>query len=906
MSEGERIDTLTGREPAGSSENGVGLESPAQRFAQWQITLDPKLLDTIKDAIIATDEQFVVTAWNKASGDMYGWKAEEALGRNVSELINSEFTNEQRLNILNILNEVGYFRADVIHHTKSGTPIYNEVTFITLRSKDGRTKGYVIFSRDLKKRRQAEDLLLFQSRLLDAVEQSIIATDPNGIITYWNKFASNLYGVSPDEAVGRNVLEITPAIAAQDEAAEIMSRLKRGESWSGEFLVRRQDGTTFSAYVTDTPLFDENGAIAGIVGVSTDISERKHREKAIRESEDRYRDLVEHSRDLICTHDLDGLILSVNQVAVNAMGYNPEDFVNKKNIRHILAPEVRGQFDDYMERIHRDGFATGFMAVQTSSGERRIWEYHNTLRTEGVSKPIVRGMAHDITESRRAEEALREREEWFQGIFEGSKDAIFLVGASSRFVEVNQAACDLTGYSREELLSMSIPDLHEEEDRKAFHDYFDSIMQGRALTSAAMILRKDRKKIPVEFSNRSLTFRGIPVMHTTARDVSDRRRLEERLQQLERMEAIGRLAGGIAHDFNNLLTAILGYSELLLGRLDKNDDIRRDIEEIEKAGTRAAALTSQLLAFSRKQMVHPRIINLNSVVTDLMNMLQRMMGKNIELVIDLDQSTGSVKADPDQVERIVINLANNARDAMPDGGKLRIETRSVVLDVIESEEQGGMLPGSYALITVTDTGKGMDQEILSHIFEPFFTTREPGKRLGLGLSTVYGIAQQSGGYISVHSEVGKGTTFKIYLPRVDETSDKKIRQLTYAESFAGSETILLVEDEDAVRKLALHILRTSGYTVLEAANAREALSIAEQYKSTIHLLITDMVMPRMGGRELSQHLLALRPDIKVIYMSGYTDNSVIHDLTLESGTRFIHKPFSPAILLQNVRALLSN
>jgi len=754
-----------------------------QRFAQGERGFDSRLIDDLSDAILVTDENLLLTAWNKAAEKMYGWKAEEVLSRDVIKIIRSEITAERRKQILRILSETGRFRTDVIHHRKDGSPVYIEVTTFALRSEMGKIKGYFSIIRD--------------------------------------------------------------------------------------------------------------------------INERSRLEEALRESEDMYRDLVEHSSDLICTHDLDGLILSVNQVAVNAMGYNPADFINRRNIRDILPPEGRDQFDDYIARIRRNGFARGLMVVQTSSGERRIWEYYNTLRTDGVPNPIVRGMAHDITDKRRTEAALREREEWFKGIFDGSKDAIFLVDAASQFVEVNQAACELTGYTREELLSLKIPNLHEEDDLKAFRDYFNLIMNGEALTSSSLILRKDGRKVPVEFSNRSMMFRGMPVMHTTARDISDRRRLEERLQQLERMEAVGRLAGGIAHDFNNLLTAILGYSELLLARLDPQDAACRDIKEIEKAGRRAAALTSQLLAFSRKQIVRPRVLNLNAVVADLSKVLQRLVGERVELVTDLDPATGRAKADQGQFEQMLTNLAVDARDAMPDGGKLRIETANADPDAIPAEERAAMRPVNYVVLTVTDTGKGMDQETQSHIFEPFFTTREQGKGTGLGLSTVYGIVQQSDGYIWVESKVGKGTRFRIYLPRVEEKDDKLALQDSPAASVSGSETILLVEDEEVVRGLALRILRSNGYTVLEASNAAEAISIEAAYKDDIHLLLTDMVMPKMGGRELSHLLLSLRPDIKVIYMSGYTDSSVIHDLTLEARTSFIHKPFSPTTLLQTVRAVLS-
>jgi signal transduction histidine kinase len=387
-------------------------------------------------------------------------------------------------------------------------------------------------------------------------------------------------------------------------------------------------------------------------------------------------------------------------------------------------------------------------------------------------------------------------------------------------------------------------------------------------------------------------------------EIAERKHLEEQLVQSQKMEAVGRLAGGIAHDFNNLLTAIIGYSQLVMSRLDQSDPMRRQIEEIEKAGKRASTLTSQLLAFSRKQVLQPRVLNLNELIADIGKMLQRLIGEDVELRTNLDRGIGSVKADPGQVEQIIMNLAVNARDAMPKGGKLTIETQNVYLDEAYATEHAEVQSGPHVMMAISDTGTGMDRETQARIFEPFFTTKEKGRGTGLGLSTVYGIVKQSGGHIWIYSEVGKGTAFKIYLPRVEEMAEEMETPSPLGESLRGMETILLVEDEEAVRKLAVQVLRLNGYTVLEAADATEALQIYEQYEGTIHLIITDVVMPGLSGRELADRLAPFRPEMSVLYMSGYTDNAIVHHGVLDAGTAFLQKPFTPDDLARKVREVL--
>lgn len=385
---------------------------------------------------------------------------------------------------------------------------------------------------------------------------------------------------------------------------------------------------------------------------------------------------------------------------------------------------------------------------------------------------------------------------------------------------------------------------------------------------------------------------------------ADLERSEEQLRQSQKMEAIGQLAGGVAHDFNNILTAISGHSELCLKRLKPKNPLYRHIEEIRKSGERAASLTRQLLAFSRKQILQPEIIDLNQIVVDMSKMLQRLIGEDIDLLMGLDADLGKVKADPNQIEQVLLNLSINARDAMPRGGRLTIETSNVHLSEEFSRDHVSVSAGQYVMLAVSDNGCGMDAETQAHIFEPFFTTKEVGKGTGLGLATVYGIVKQSEGTIWLYSEVGRGTTFKIYLPCAEGPVEEVAVEADDFGLFQGTETVLLVEDEEVVREMATEILRDNGYHVLEAKHGHEAMKLERQHAGVIHLMLTDVVMPQMSGRELAERLTPLRHDMKVLYMSGYTDDAIVHHGVLEEGTAFIGKPFTPNALARKVREML--
>ncbi len=508
---------------------------------------------------------------------------------------------------------------------------------------------------------------------------------------------------------------------------------------------------------------------------------------------------------------------------------------------------------------------------------------------------------------RAAQEELRRSELNFRSLVTNAPYGICRCDAAGKILDVNPAFLEMLGYGdSQEIIGLHIFSLYADNDRWFdLADFLRSAAPFRGVT--AEWKRKNATKTIVRISGRSVANGGGGhVFELFTEDVTERRALEEQLRQSQKMEAVGRLAGGIAHDFNNLLMVISGYSEFLLERLGDEPQLRGPAQEIASASERASSLTRQLLAFSRKQMLAPRIVNLNEVATENLKMLTRMIGEDIDLVMIPGQNLWSVRADAGQIEQVIMNLAVNARDAMPSGGKLTIETANVTLDEEYSRYHAPLQPGDYVMVAITDTGAGMDQDTQSHIFEPFFTTKGP-KGTGLGLSTVYGIIKQSGGYIWVSSEIGKGTTFKIYLPRVASTGESAAQVAAPVEHHKvepGTETILLVEDEANLRYLARQYLEKQGYKVIEAADGAVAMQIAVAHEAVIHLLLTDVIMPGMNGRELAQRISEIRPNVRILYMSGYTENVIGQNGTLDPGVRLLQKPFNLRDLRTTVREVL--
>jgi PAS domain S-box-containing protein len=525
----------------------------------------------------------------------------------------------------------------------------------------------------------------------------------------------------------------------------------------------------------------------------------------------------------------------------------------------------------------------------------------------------IGGQIGQFIERKRAEHQLLESEKRFQAFMDNSPAVAFMKDMDGRYVYVNELFKRSFGFGDKEWLGKTDHDLWPAEFAQQYRQSDLAVLSGDSTKEVIHTCPSGAGGATTEWLVLKFPFQdaaGRRFLGGMALDITERKKTEEKLRQTEdqfrqvqKMEAIGRLAGGVAHDFNNLLTIILGYSELVLGRLEPADTRRELIVQIKNAGDRAASLTRQLLAFSRQQVLAPKVLDLNVVVTDTEKMLRRLIGEDITLTTVLDPKIGRVKADPGQIEQVIMNLVVNARDAMPEGGRLTIETGNVELDEAYAKLHTEARPGDYVMLAVSDTGCGMDEAVKARIFEPFFTTKEAGKGTGLGLATVYGIVNQSGGSIYVYSEVGRGTTFKIYLPLVDAKTPSA-PQTAPGKIPSGKETLLLVEDEEVVRAMTRQILETCGYRILEAGHGAEAIQTCEQSQGPIHLLVTDVVMPGIGGRQLAETLRSKHPELKVLFLSGYTDDAVVRHGVLEAGTNFLQKPFTPSSLAQKVREVL--
>lgn len=621
-----------------------------------------------------------------------------------------------------------------------------------------------------------------------------------------------------------------------------------------------------------------------------------------------FQKLSEHMMDAFGAADMEGRLLEANQAFLDLVGYTKEELLHL-NISDLTpskwhALEKQIIKEQVLVKGHSDVFEKEY---RRKDGSIVPVELRVVLTTDNDGNPLgMWAIVRDISLRLAKEDALRR----FQLSVESSPDAVFWINAEGRFPYVNPQACRMLGYSQDEFMQLRLWDIDVEFTAELWGPHWEKVRKSGGARLERLHRRKDGTVIPVEISSRNISFDD-QVHHVAyVRDISERvsankerAKLEAQLIQSQKMESIGRLAGGVAHDINNMLSVILGYSELMKIKLAPGNPILREVEQMQQAARRSQNITQQLLAFSRKQVFEPKVLNINELISSFENNLARLIGEDVSLQFFPCQRIENIEFDPTQIEQILMNLAVNARDAMPDGGKLTFETINVSLDEDYCREHVGFIPGDFVQISVSDNGIGMEAEHIDHIFEPFFTTKETGKGTGLGLATVYGIVKQGGGFINVYSEPGRGTTFKIYIP-VATGENEPLQLGKNQDLISGSETVLLVEDDTMVRKMTEVTLQELGYTVFVAAGPEEALSLFATEQNRVDLLITDVVMPQMNGKDLYNKLQAIKHDLKVLYMSGYTENVIVNHGVLNKGVQFISKPFHMLELSHKIRDTL--
>jgi two-component system cell cycle sensor histidine kinase/response regulator CckA len=798
------------------------------------------------------------------------------------------------------------------------------------------------------------DLRASEARLkaiIDAALDAVITMDGDGVVLSWSPQAERVFGWPASETVGGK-LSTTMIPPRYREAHErgLAHFIKSGEgpvlNQRIEITGLRRDGREIPVELTITPV--RLGGAWLFSAFVRDISERKRAEEA----------LADRTRTAELAADV-GVSLTKGTTQRDTLQRCCEALVRHLDVAFAriwtlndaeamlelqASAGLYTHIDGAHGRVPVGKYKIGLIAAEqrphitnTVIGDPRVGDQEWAKREGMVSfagfpllvqdrlvgvmamfarRPLT-GFVHQALaavadgiavgiERKRAVEALARSETTYRSLVEASPFGIFRSAADGRLIAVNPALVSILGYDSEaELLEQNMAtDFYVDPAERA--RLLDAVLKSGSLTAESVWRRKDAKPITVRQTGRVVCdAQGeVEYFNVLVEDITERKLLEAQFRQAQKMEAVGRLAGGIAHDFNNLLTAIIGYTDLALAELREGDPMRQDMEEILRAAHRAAGLTHQLLAFSRQQVLAPRVLDLNEVVQSVDNMLRRLLGEDIELQSMPAPALGHVKADPGQLEQVIVNLAVNARDAMPTGGKLTIETADVEMSETLGRDITTVPAGRYVMLAITDSGTGMEEETKARIFEPFFTTKEQGKGTGLGLATVYGIVKQSGGFIWVYSEPGHGTTFKIYLPRVEGAADALAPPVGTAEVPRGTETVLIVEDEAAVRALAKTGLTRKGYRVLEAANGGEALLLCEAEQAPIHLLVTDVVMPGLGGADLAQRLAPLRPDMKVLFISGYTDQGAARHGTIHPGAAYLEKPFSLDALARKVREVL--
>jgi two-component system cell cycle sensor histidine kinase/response regulator CckA len=762
---------------------------------------------------------------------------------------------------------------------------------------------------------ETSDLTSRLAGILDVNEQLAVSIGsmPLGYVVWdaafrviqWNPAAEKIFGWSAAEAQGKKAGDLM--LPGSGSPPECMQRALR-ESGRTVLAVcegTSKDGRRVVCEWHNTPLRDEAGALRGVISMINDITDRNRAERELRESRKFLQTIIDTEPECVKLIAADGALILMNRAGLDMIEAESLDQVKGQSVCPLVTAEHRDAFMKLTERVFQG--ESGILAFEMIGIHgRKLWlETHAVpLRNDKDEIIALLGITRDITHHRQAEEALLQEKRFSDAIIDNLPGTFFICDEEGRLIRRNNNEMAVTGYTGEELGAMSVYELFGEDRELVRKSLNDAFRTGKASVEAR-ITAKNGTPVPFFLTGFRMSMNERRYFVGVGIDVSERKRLEDQLRQSQKMESIGTLAGGIAHDFNNILTAIIGYGSLLQMKMGEGDRLRYNVEQILSAANRASLLTQGLLAYSRKQIINPQPVRVNTVIQKLEMLLQRLIGEDVVLKTLLGDADATVMADAGQLEQVLMNLATNARDAMPDGGDLFLETGRIELNEASAKELGFEKPGAYAFITVTDSGTGMDEKTRQRIFEPFFTTKAVGKGTGLGLAMVYGIIEQHKGAITVDSEKDRGSTFKIYLPAVP-AAGRHEQPVELPPIRGGNETVLVAEDDELVRKFTRQVLEQFGYTVIEAEDGEDAVKKFMENRERIKLLILDVIMPKKNGREAYAKITIFSPGVKALFLSGYTADIMHKQGLLEPGVNFIMKPVPVNDLLRKVRAILDN
>ncbi len=869
------------------------------------------LEDISNIAVQGYDEARRVTFWNQASEQVYGYTRQEALGRKLEDLIIPPWMQDEvkRLHQRWITHGEAIPDSELELMDKDGNPVPVFSSHTLQETING--KELFCLDVDLTPVKHIEQALKeseekFRSVVEHAQESIVVLLE--GKIIFSNPKTREILGCSAKELAERSFLDF---IHPDDRDWLFEQYLKKiaGETLPIDQQYRILDVVGRTRWVQSRSKLIQWEHRPALLTSLFDVTEMKHTEQQLQEREKQFREIFEGSRDGFVMVNTDQHIINANPAFCKMLGYTFDELLEIENFyqitpkrwqpweekeiwrKHLLQKGYSGIYEK--EYIRRDG-----KVIPVELQSYAVFDAEGTVL-------YLWGVARDITERRKAEEALRESEGRLQGIFQASPDPLVVYDAAGCTQYVNPAFTDVFGWTLEELLGDRIPFIPEDCVMETSATFEAMIRSGKTGQMQTKRLTKHGGSIEVLISAAMIPGpEGEPAgLVVNLTDMREQRELESRFQQAQKMESVGRLAGGVAHDFNNMLGAISGHAELALIQTDKSNPVYTDLQEIVKAARRSADLTRQLLAFARRQPAEPKVLDLNAAVSGMLKMLQRLIGEEIELVWKPGEEVWKIRMDPAQVDQILANLCVNARDAIPGVGTIVMETRNVILDESYCLGHPGFQPGQYAMLSVSDTGTGMDREVLDKIFEPFFTTKKMGEGTGLGLATVYGIVKQNSAFINAYSEPGQGTTFTIYFPGLNQDLDARHQPDAVAPG-RGSEIVLMVEDDASILSVSRQMLEKFGYSVLTALTPSEALQQAKHQSEPIQLLLTDVVLSEMNGKELGERLKQSSPDLKILYMSGYSPDVIMHRGILEKDVNFIQKPFSLNDLAGKVREVL--